>query len=196
MIFDNETGVGFLNRPARWEAACHLQTRSKAAGKAGQPTALPCPHTCRVGACQVHVHGNVGCRTNTGAATPWSDCRQAYALAGTSPTYFRVLSIRREATFTHRGDCKTATIFDGIAEKLVPIFRFLCDAGYIQNADQSRRINCWAKAGRPPHPPNPPGRLALKAKRLRQQNPELPSRAWGFFFVPISRWSRWTKRQA
>ena len=29
------------------------------------------------------------------SVTPWSDCRQAYALAGTSPTYLRVLSVSR-----------------------------------------------------------------------------------------------------
>src|SRR6516165_2621581 len=77
------------NKPLLQAAGSDESSRSKAVGN-GEPAALPCPHTCRVGACQVHVRGNVGCRTNTGAESPWSDCRQAYALAGTSPTYLRV----------------------------------------------------------------------------------------------------------
>ena len=93
-------------RPWRREAACHLQTRSKAAGNAGQPTALPCPHTCRVGACQVHVHGNVGCRTNTGASLhgPTAD-KHTLSLAPLPPIFafnrFLDGPRRREAASSH-----------------------------------------------------------------------------------------------
>jgi hypothetical protein len=67
-------------------------TCSKAVGVT-QPAALPCRPYVPRGSLEMHT-GTLGVGP-TQSASPWSDCGQAYALAGTSPTYFRVLSASR-----------------------------------------------------------------------------------------------------
>jgi hypothetical protein len=53
-----------------------------------KPAALPCrPYVAR-GSLEMHT-ATLGVGP-TQSASPWSDCGQAYALAGTSPTYSRV----------------------------------------------------------------------------------------------------------
>ena len=60
-----------------------------------KPAALPCPpYVPRAARPCVHT-ATLGVGPPPRSGTPWSDCRQAYALAGTSPTYLRVLSVSR-----------------------------------------------------------------------------------------------------
>jgi hypothetical protein len=89
VVAQDKASVQFLDSPRRREAAsCHLQTRSKAVGN-GEPGGFA-------------PRGRLPVRTRLRwvsdqhrSGTPWSDRRQAYALAGTAPTYFRVLSVSR-----------------------------------------------------------------------------------------------------
>src|SRR6516165_3085185 len=116
-------GAGSSSSASRWRPSAHLIAHVYATGQGGgkrraicgfvakpsatrKPAALPCPHTCRVGACQVHVHGNVGCRTNTGASLhgPTAD-KHTLSLAPLPPIFafnrFLDGPRRREAASSH-----------------------------------------------------------------------------------------------